>query len=163
MIEAERVARCAGAWDVRILANLNGAGLRPFEAPSEARHAPLLLWVATRFQGYWADQVVGSSSPVAAALNAMLDAARPGVAARVVAGAGLAALPEAERDQALGYGLGGGIGMELTQPPIIHPDSTDVLSVGVVLSLRVFTDGGLASRVVEIGPNGALPLQPQIR
>ena len=161
MIEAEHVARCAGAWDVRILANLSGAGLRPFEAPSDARHEPLLLWIAARYQGYWADQVIGSSSRVSAALNAMLDAVRPGVAAHLVACAGLGALPEDGRDQALGYGLGGGIGMELVQPPIIHPDSTDVLSIGGLLSLRVLTDAGLASCVAEIGPDGALPVQPQ--
>ncbi len=161
VIEAERTARRAGAWDVRILANLTGSGLRPYETPSDARHAPLSLWIATRYQGCWADQVVGSSQHAGRALTAMLRAARPGTETRAVAHAGLAALPDEGRDQALGYGLGGGIGMELTQPPIIHPDSTDRLSRGNLLSLRVLTRAGLASCLVEIGPDGASPLQPR--
>lgn len=162
MIEAERTARLAGAWDVRILSNLIGTGLRPYEAPSDARHVPLSLWIATRYQGCWADQVAGSSPHAAAALTAMLRVARPGVAARAVAHAGLAALPDDDgRKQALGYGLGGGIGMELTQPPIIHPDTTDVLSSGTLLSLRVLTQAGLASCLIEIGPVGASPLPPR--
>lgn len=160
-IEAERVARLAGAWDVRVLANVTGTGLRPYETPSDARYAPLSLWIATRYQGYWADHVVGSSSIATDALAAMVCAAGPGVPARAVANASLAALSEDGRQQALGYGLGGGIGMELTQPPIIHPDSTDVLSIGNLLSLRVLTDTGLASCLVEIGPDGAFPVQPR--
>ena len=110
VVEAERTARLAGAWDVRILANLTGIGLRPYEAPSDARHVPFSLWIAARYQGCWADQVVGSSPQAASALTAMLGAARPGAPAREVASAGLAALPDEVRDQALSRGSAAALG-----------------------------------------------------
>jgi Xaa-Pro aminopeptidase len=167
VIEAERVARLAGAWDVRILANLDGSYLRPFERPSQHRQNSLLMWVATRYQGYWADQVVCSSNQpktvAAVAVEAMFQAARAGARASTVARAGLSVLPNNLRDQALGYGLGGGIGIQLTQSPLIQPDCDEILAPGVLLSVRVLTDGGLASRLIEIGRDGASALDPIMR
>ena len=43
---------------MRILANLDGEELRPFERHSDRRRETLLMWIATRYQGYWAERVV---------------------------------------------------------------------------------------------------------
>jgi Xaa-Pro aminopeptidase len=89
VVEAERVARLAGAWDFRALANLDGGWLRPFEHASDARRAPLLLWLAARYQGYWADCATASAAPAvseaAKAVRAMTEAAKSGAAVAAVA------------------------------------------------------------------------------
>jgi Xaa-Pro aminopeptidase len=169
-VEAERVARRAGAWDVRILANFTGHGLRPFEWASSERHIRLLLWIATRFHGYWAD-VAMSSAPehggaAARAIDAMVAAARPGLAVSEIATAGLTSLPEEARGDALQYGLGSGIGIELIGRPVIVPGCDTRLEAGALLSLRVFAPApapSFASRLIEIGEQGAHPLEPLTR
>lgn len=168
VIAAERAARLAGAWDVRVLANLDSDELRPYEFASDERRAPLLLWVAARYQGYWADRVMAcggaTDATAAAAVAAMKREARPGASATAVAAAGLALLPPAARASALEYGLGGGIGSALDQPPIITPESAEVIEAGSVLSLRVFarsvTGVGFAGSLVEISDRGAGDLEP---
>ena len=168
VIAAERAARLAGAWDVRVLGNLDSDELRPYEFASDERRVPLLLWVGARYQGYWADRVaVCGAAPdraAAEALAAMKHAARPGAAAKSVASAGLALLSPAARASALEYGLGAGIGSALDQPPIIAPESSDRIEEGSVLSLRVFArsekGAGFAGSLVEISDGGARDLDP---
>src|SRR5579859_2303834 len=168
VIAAERAARLAGAWDVRALANLDSDELRPYEFASDERRVPLLLWVAARYQGYWADRVALCGAPsdraAAEALAAMKREARPGATAKSVAAAGLALLSPAARVTALDYGLGSGIGSTLDQTPSIAPTSTDLIEDGSVLSLRVFartdTGVGFAGAMVEIQAGGAHDLEP---
>jgi Xaa-Pro aminopeptidase len=168
LIAAERAARIAGAWDVRALANLDSDDLRPYEFASDDRRVPLVLWVAARYQGYWADRAAicgAAPDPRAAeALAAMKREARPGASARSVAAAGLAALSPSARVTALEYGLGAGIGSALDQAPLIAPTSTDRIEEGSVLSLRVFARDekgvGFACSLVEIDGNGARALEP---
>ncbi|GAU86998.1 hypothetical protein BIWAKO_06951 [Bosea sp. BIWAKO-01] len=163
VIEAERVARRVGAWDVRILSNLDGDELRPFERLSDERRDPFLMWVATRYQGYWAARAVNvpadPKSEAARAVAAMSAAARPGAPAGEIAAAGLVCLSEASRRTALAYGLGGCIGLAMDAPPLIRPDSREVLARGMTLLLHVFAEGGdrpsLAGAMIEIGANGA--------
>ncbi len=142
VIEAERIARLQGAWDVRILANLDSDDLRPFERLSDDRRASLHLWVAARYQAYWADAIVensvGDSEDAKAALAAMIAACRPGAVAGDIAKAGLAKLPEKARHSALAYGLGRRIGSELNADPVIEPDSTAQLVEDAVLSFHIF-------------------------
>ncbi|MEP9373485.1 M24 family metallopeptidase [Mesorhizobium sp. KR1-2] len=165
VIEAERVARLEGAWDYRALANIGADELRPLEQPSDERREPLLLWVATRYQGYWADQAAGLSSAEGdnsrKAVAAMTAVAQPGVTAGAVAEAGLDALPEEARRCALAYGLGRGIGIELNGWPVIAHSSDDVLTEGTLLSFHVFAGGpgrpSLASALVEVRAGGAVP------
>ena len=168
VIAAERAARLAGAWDIRILANLDSDELRPYEFASDERRAPLLLWVAARYQGYWADRVAvcGATPDRAAteALAAMKREARPGTPAKLVAAAGLAALPPSARVTALEYGLGAGIGSAVDREPVIAPTSTDQIERDSVLSLRVFarTDAGagFAGSLVEVHEGGVRDLEP---
>lgn len=168
LIEAERIARLRGAWDFRALANLGADDLRPYERPSEERRSPLLLWVAARYQGYWADRVAASAadpdSEAARAVAAMCAAAKPGGAAQHVADAGLAVLSAEARRSALAYGLGCGIGMRLNGPPSIGPMSDDILSEGTLLSFHVFAHGArqpsFAAAMVQLGPEGAERIEP---
>jgi Xaa-Pro aminopeptidase len=169
LIAAERAARLAGAWDFRALANLDSDELRPYEYASDDRRVPLLLWLAARYQGYWADRVVVSGAApqtamAAAALAAMKQAARPGASAAAVAAAGLALLSPAARAVAIEYGLGGGIGSTLDQAPRIAPESMDRIEAGCVLSLRVFVreeaGAGFTGALVEIDETGARDLEP---
>jgi Xaa-Pro aminopeptidase len=170
VIEAERVARLEGAWDFRALANLNSDDLRPYERPSDDRR-PLLLWVATRYQGYWADRVVdsagGPESEAARAVAAMVSATRAGATAGMVADVGLAVLSEVSRRSALSYGLGHGIGIELNGTPKIAPKSEAKFLEGGLLSFRIFARGGkepsFASALVRIEADGAVPLEPLSR
>lgn len=166
VVEAERVARLEGAWDFRALANIDSDDLRPFERPSDERRGPLLLWVATRYQGYWADRVVGSAavpgSEAALSVAAMTKAVAAGVAVSTVAQAGLAPLSDQSRRSALAYGLGHGIGIELNGSPKIAPQSNETIAEGALLSFRVFARGGqqpsFASALIRVGADGAVPL-----
>jgi hypothetical protein len=166
VIEAERVARLEGAWDFRVLANIEGDGLQPLEPSSDERREPLLLWAAARYQGYWADQVAQNSSSAdgeaALAVAAMVEAAKAGSTAGPVADAGLSKLSEASRGSALAYGLGRGIGVELNGWPAIVPGSNERLREGMLLSFHVFAASGnrpsLASAMIEVSAGAAQPL-----
>lgn len=171
LVEAERIARLEGAWDFRALANLDSDDLRPYERPSNDRRVPLLLWIAARYQGYWADRVVVSAgqphSEAARAVAAMTAAAHVGVPAHFVADAGLAMLSSESRRSALAHGLGHGIGIALNGSPKIDPQSKDHLADGALLSFRVFARGGaqpsFAAALVQVGPSGAVRLEPLAR
>jgi Xaa-Pro aminopeptidase len=155
MVAAERVARLHGARDWRCLANLTGRGLRPFERLGSERQERLRLWVAVDQSGYWAH----SSTPGAAAgtanraLDAMIACAGAGARGGDVAEAGLAVLGAEDKEAALSYGLGSGIGLDLEEAPAIVPGSAAVLVKGGLLALRVVTSGALdlATAMVEIG------------
>lgn len=168
LVEAERIARLAGAWDFRALANLNGDELRPYERPSSDRRTSLLLWLATRYQGYWADRVVSvpaqSNSEAAGAIAAMCAAARSGSLVREVAQAGLSRLPADAQQSALAYGLGQGIGASLDHLPRICPTSDDRLADGALLSLRVFArsnhEASFSSTMVQVCKEATHVLRP---
>ena len=166
LLEAERVARAGRARDVRVLANMSGGGLRPFEGRLDGRQAPLLLWVAAQYQGYWAEASSTWPRPAASAageaVEAMRGAVRTGACAGDIAAAALGALPAAAADSALGYGLGGTTGLALNEGIEIRPDSDDVLPQDALLTLRtlVADDGGpsFAGTLVRVDDDGAHPV-----
>ena len=166
MLEAERAARALKARDVRILASMGGPELRPWEGRLDGRHAPLRLWVAAQYQGYWAEAAATAPLPrddaAGKAVRAMQAAVRAGVTAGDVAAAGVAALPPSAVDSALAYGLGGTIGLAHTEGIEIVPRSTQCLVAGSVVTLRAHVGdaphASLASTLVIVGPQGAKPL-----
>jgi Xaa-Pro aminopeptidase len=167
MIEAERTARALKARDVRVLASMGGAELRPFEGRLEGWHAPLRLWIGAQYQGYWAEAAatfpLSAGNPAERAVSAMQAAAAPGRAARDVAAAALAALPREAAESALAYGLGGTIGLALAEGLAIAPDRDDPLPDGALLALRCVAAGPepcIASRVVAVADGGARALEP---
>jgi hypothetical protein len=164
MLEAERVARFNKARDVRVLVNMNSNELRPFEGRLDGRHDPLMLWVAAQYHGYWAETAImsgesnGSSATLAVA--AMAAAIRPGVAAGVVAEAGLDALPAELREGALQYGLGGTVGLAQCDGIEIVPGSNKSLPANCVVSLLCCALAGdtpsVASRLLLVIPEGSV-------
>ncbi len=145
MLEAERVARAGKARDVRVLASMNGADLRPFEGRLAGRHAPLLLWVAAQYQGYWAEAASTwprpGSSVARESVEAMRSVLRTGASAGDVAAAALAVLPDAAVDTALDYGLGNTTGLALNEGIQIRPDSDFRLPGGALVTLRTLAAG----------------------
>lgn len=167
LIEAERAARARKARDVRVLASMGSADLRPFEGRLEGRHAPLRIWVAAQYQGYWAECAATYPAPApdraADAVRAMQSAAVPGALASDVAAAGLAVLPREAAESALAYGLGGTIGLALGEGVPIAPGNAQPLDDGALLALRCVAHGvepTIASRVVSVAAGGARSLEP---
>lgn len=168
MLEAERVARARRARDVRILANMGGAELRPWEGRLEGRHAPLRLWVAAQYQGYWAEAAATAPPPAddaaSRAVAAMAAAARVGASASDLAAAALTVLPAAGRDAALEYGLGGAIGLAHREGLEIRPGNEERLLDGQLLAVHVHVSAGaapsLASTMVRVGATAATRLSP---
>ncbi|HUQ52518.1 MAG TPA: aminopeptidase P family N-terminal domain-containing protein [Gammaproteobacteria bacterium] len=167
MLEAERVARARKARDVRVLANMGGPELRPFEGRLDGRHGPLRLWVAAQYQGYWAEAAATSPAPKTSAASkavaAMLGAARTGATTGEVATAAVAALSPVEAQAALEYGLGGTIGLAHDEGVRIRPGGTERLVEGSVLALRAHVAAGaepsLDAAVASVGASGATRLQ----
>ena len=166
MLEAERVARALKARDVRVLASMGGPELRPWEGRLDGQHAPLRLWVAAQYQGYWAEAAATTPPPgddvAAKAVRAMQAAVRAGATAGDVAAAALAALPASAVDSALAYGLGGTIGLAHAEGIAIVPRSTQRLPAGSVVALRAHVSdaphASLVSTSVVVGPDGSAPL-----
>jgi Xaa-Pro aminopeptidase len=167
MLEAERVARARKARDVRVLVNMGGPELRPFEGRLDGRHSPVRLWVAAQYQGYWAEAAAMApiSHPTAAhkAVAAMLGAAREGATTGEVAVAAVAALAPAEARAALEYGLGGTIGLAHDEGVRIRVGGGERLVAGSVLALRAHVAAGpepsIDAAVATVGPSGATRLQ----
>jgi Xaa-Pro aminopeptidase len=168
LLEAERVARARKARDIRVLVNMGGPELRPWEGRLDGRHGPLRLWVAAQYQGYWAEAAATSpaqqSSAASRAVRAMQAVVRPGATAGEVAAAAIAALPPAAVDAALAYGLGGSIGLSLNDGVTIRPAGADRLIEGSVLTLRTHVGTGaepaIATAMVTVGRHGATLLAP---
>ena len=168
MVAAERSARLDKAKDFRILANVDGDDLRPFEGLSDSGKSPLVMWIGLTYGGYWADIAITFPSPLSNdatnAVAAMAAAARTGAKASDGAQAGLAKLSPAQRETALSYGLGGGIGLAINDWPTISPTSEAILVEGALLSLRTMARDGdnvsFANAIVQVGASGGVRLNP---
>jgi len=168
MIEAERIARRAKARDVRILANMDGGALRPFEGRLAGRHAPLLLWVGVQYQGYWAEAAVTAPRVERSAANetvaAMQAAVRSGARCSDVAVAALSKAPDDRRGALLAYGLGSAIGLSHEDGFRIEPESDQTLPAGALLTLRAVITGtpeaSIATTLVAVTEQGARTIEP---
>jgi len=166
LIATEKAARLGGCRDVRVLGNLDGEQLAPVEEPGDTRGDHLVVYVAVEHLGYWAqasgDSDAGSANPAAsaarAAVEAMTGAAGPAVAVGDLAAAAARELPGGEGDVAFSYGLGGGIGLDLSERPEVRPGASATLRPGEVLALQAFTvaDGRLggATETVRVDAEG---------
>lgn len=170
-VEAERVARLDKALDIRVMANIGADELRPFEGVAGDRREPLLLWVATRYQGYWGEAVAsegkGATDDAENALAAMIAAAKAGAPVKDLAKAATGKLPKEAAEAASVYGFGGGIGLEFEAAPKITVDSDETLVDGALMLLHVLSCApsapSFASAVVRIGKDGAAKLDPVAR
>jgi Xaa-Pro aminopeptidase len=142
--EAERAAHLRGARDVRVLANLDGEHLSPIERQSDQRGPQLALFCAVEHSGYWGQTCAATPEPgprsaARLAVAAMLDAAGPGGRASDLVAAATAVLPGRERDVALSYGVGAGLGLDPAEAPLIASGASDLLPVGGVVGLQAIT------------------------
>jgi Xaa-Pro aminopeptidase len=151
----ERVARMAGAEDVRILTG-GGAEQHALQPPDDRvveEGESIMLFLGVQLQRYWAE---GGRTFPAGALAARAQAAVDAMAASAVAGARCSAVAAAAQtalaDDALlasasAYGLGHGIGLDVHEWPTIALDSPDVLSSGTALALHVVLANGAAGAI----------------
>jgi Xaa-Pro aminopeptidase len=148
LLAAERLARLRGARDVRVLGTLDGLCLAPVEEFSGSRANGLVIACAVERLSYWSLAVGdtrdgdGAPAPARRAVDAMAAVAAPGVPAGQLAAAACAELPGGEADIALSYGLGGGVGLDPDERPVVRLGSDEPVPDGAVLALRVFTRTG---------------------
>jgi Xaa-Pro aminopeptidase len=124
-LAAERTARAMAAQDVRALVSVDGGrNLLPFQGRFEAVAKPLAGYLAVKVAGYWADLFVTAgmhAAPVArqaeAALDALVTAVRPGVAAADLHQRTIAALRPYTLHPILSGSVGHGIGLSLHEGP----------------------------------------------
>ena len=159
-IAAERTARLAAAQDIRVLFSLDrGRTLRPFEGLSEIRCDPLVAYVAVRYLGYWSEAMVTlGDSPArkaaAAALGAMIEAAKPGATGGELAAISRRHLGNLAPHPVIGGRVGHGIGLALDEAPILDANG-GAMEPGGIYSLHVGVSDGtgcaLVSAMVAVG------------
>lgn len=158
----ERVARLAGAEDVRILTS-GGAGRSELQPPDDhvlADGESIMLFLGVQLQRYWAEGArtfaIGAGNPQVDALAARAQAVLDAMATATVAGARCSAIAAAAQtalaDDALlaaasAYGLGHGIGLDVHEWPSIEARSSDVLTPGTALALHVVLENGSAGAI----------------
>jgi hypothetical protein len=148
-LEAELVARVAGASDVRTLTNLAGSTeLRPItEAHGAVTAHQFVLHLAVERGGYWTESTMsyprpqtGAGAAAHAAVTAMREALKVGESLGTIADKGLGALQPGDRHLALEIGLGQGLGLGPEPELAIVPGSQVRLRGGEVLSLRCIVE-----------------------
>lgn len=158
LIEAERMVRLRGARDARVLGSLHGQELAPVEEHRDDRADRLVVYCGAEYLGYWAQACAGEGTAARRAVDAMVAAAEPDGVATALVAAAIDELPGGEADVALSYGLGAGIGLDLTEPPVLRPGSEDRLVEGAVVALQVVTveDGRLtcAGETIRVDADG---------
>jgi Xaa-Pro aminopeptidase len=136
LIAAERIARLAGAQDVRSLYSPGGSGqLRPLSSASPPDSAePWGIYLAVRYCGYWTEamKTLGSNLPEAmlalqAAIQRALDTARPGASVQQLLEAMKPQLAGLAPHEALGPRIGRAHGLSLDAEPWITSDSRETL------------------------------------
>jgi Xaa-Pro aminopeptidase len=144
-LDGERVARAMAAQDVRTLVSVNGGRtLIPFQGRFETSPNPLAAYVAVKVGGYWADMFVtaGIRSTAAlhhaeAALDALVAAVWPGVAAPELYEKAISALRPYKLHPALGNSVGHGIGLSLHEGTEFREGCRGVLVEDGVYTLQV--------------------------
>ena len=167
VLAAEKAAFTLQALDARTLFSIDGGRtLRPYEWPMQDRPKRLAVYVAVRYQAYWAEAFVTlsprrSKIQIAAgdALARMIAAAGPGVTGAELQ---IAAGPPGpyKTHPAIGASLGHGIGLSLSEMPDLSPGNSDAMIENGTYSLTVGLSEGrrnhaLTSAMVALGPDGA--------
>jgi Xaa-Pro aminopeptidase len=158
----ERVARLAGAEDVRILTS-GGAGGNELQPPDDrvlADGESIMLFLGVQLQRYWVEgartfavgagnaQVDALASRAERVVEAMAAATVPGSRCSTIAAAAQTALADdALLAAASAYGLGHGIGLDVHEWPSVAAGSPDVLTAGTALALHVVLKDGSAGAI----------------
>jgi len=146
-LEGERTARMMAAQDVRTLVSLDGGRtLVPFQGKFAPAAGPLVVYLAVKVAGYWADMFVTAGvkqSPALhhaeAALDALVAAVWPHARVGDIHAKAMAALQPFALHPVLGGSVGHGIGLSLHESDefreageaTLHEDGVYSLQVGV--------------------------------
>ncbi len=165
---AERECYVRGAQDVRLLLGMRDGGMpQPLIGTADPQADPLLACIAVRCAGYWAEglaTITAEPKPALAAANSMLDAmlqaARPGVTASALAAIARQSAPGQNVHPLVAASIGNGIGMSRQEAPLLAATSSDVLKDADVCTLRAGaqgdgTDAAIVSAMIRIGRDGA--------
>lgn len=149
--KADRIARLRGVQDVRVLvANPNGPDrhLRPPEQWSIDPSEPVTVYLAARYEGYWAEgiwtvRLDGESTDDPAIEEAerlydrFLESIRPSVDVAELITDQFNVIDESDLAFADEYDLGHGIGLDVEERPVLKRDTPSELSEGTTLSVRL--------------------------
>jgi Xaa-Pro aminopeptidase len=145
-LDAERVARSLAAQDVRTLISHDGGRtLVPYQGRFEKCPGPLVGYLAVKVAGYWADMFVtvddSATTPAArhaaAALDAIIAIARPGMRVDSLHAKAIAALAPFKLHPALSASVGRGIGLSLHEGPEFRAMADTALVEDGVYTLQV--------------------------
>jgi Xaa-Pro aminopeptidase len=160
-LAGERAARMAAAQDVRTLVSLdNGKTLRPYQGTFDTATTRLAGYIAVKFAGYWSDAFVSvgadprDAEMVTAAINAMIDQARPGVTGGQLHAVADDIFKDATPHPALEGSIGHRIGLSLQEGEPFTRHCTEGLKPNQIYSLHAgvqSAEGGcFASAIIQV-------------
>ncbi len=164
----EREARRQGAEDFRFMLARSSApevGLRPADRYSLKKGEAVSVLIAASYQRYWAELgqtfCLGRPSPeitkscdLASQAYRELTARTQAGVSRTATAAWLSEVPSpAARDSMAAYGVGNGIGLDLTEAPDLGEESSGEIKPGMTLTLRVCFTGKDCGNVLISRPH----------
>lgn len=176
----EREARRQRAEDFRFMLARSSApevGLRPADQFALKKGEAISVLIAASYQRYWAElgqtfclgrpsqQIIKSYDLASQAFRELVERTKAGVT-RTATAAWLREVPSpAARDSLAAYGVGNGIGLDLTEAPDLGEEGSGEIKPGMALTLRVcFTGKGcgnaLISRPYRVNETGLESLVP---
>ena len=174
---AEREARRQGVEDFRCMLARSAEpdiGLRPPGPAAVDKGERLLVAMAASYQRYWAEIgrtfFLGKPSPESSKshdlakglFRRLVEGAKVG-SSSAVAATFLSEVPVAARNSLVAYGLGNGIGLDMSEAPFLGREDSVKLQPGMTLTLRVCFSGkecgsALISRPFLMSEKGLQPL-----
>ncbi|MGE5817764.1 MAG: M24 family metallopeptidase [Deltaproteobacteria bacterium] len=173
MAEVEREARRCGVEDFRLLlarSTTPKIGLRPATDSALQKGEAVLILVAASYQRYWSElgqsyclgrpseKVAKDHEMAGRIFNRLVETTKAGASALT-----LGEVPAPVRNSLESYGLGNGLGLDLTEEPLLSGATKGPIKAGMVLTLRTcFTSqeagSALISRPYLISDSGLEPL-----
>ncbi|MGE5306295.1 MAG: M24 family metallopeptidase [Alphaproteobacteria bacterium] len=173
MAELEREARRRGVEDFRLLLARSSTpkiGLRPAGDSALQKGEAVLILVAASYQRYWSElgqtyclgrpseKIAKDHEMASRIFNRLVEATKAGTSALTPG-----EVPAPVRDSLESYGLGNGLGLDLTEEPLLGSAIKSPIKAGMVLTLRSCFTGqeagsALISRPYIVGNSGLEPL-----
>lgn len=155
MAELEREARRRGVEDFRLLLARSSnpkIGLRPAADSALQKGEAVLILVAASYQRYWSElgqtyclgrpseKIAKDYETARRVFHRLVEETKPGASGHSL-GNCLSAVSAPGRDSLLAYGLGNGLGLDLTEEPSLGKATNDSIKPGSVLTLRTCFTG----------------------
>jgi Xaa-Pro aminopeptidase len=165
MAELEREARRRGVEDFRLLlarSGTPGIGLRPAADSALQKGESILILVAASCQRYWAElgrtyclgrpseEIAKSYEQASRLFRQLVQGTKAGISTTAASGWLSEVASSAARDSLRAYGLGNGVGLDLSEEPYLGTSRNGVIQPGMVLTLRAcFTGGDCGSALIS--------------